>query len=366
MTYIHKTNHSFTPDLEFWRSIENFLIAFPYKTGVTNFIISERFIKYYERRTKESFDVTDKDTDIYGKSLSLEYHLVGVQKVYLNDIGIMERRAINPQNIRIEINYIGKTIRFLEKCIKDSEKVKKFQHFFECIYQYLLDLLNFNPELEEIRRHGLEDQTTPQFESRKKDFINKNGGILSTQELLDEFNRICREHDVPFIMFTFYNKCYVVHTTDIFIEQSIQNLPIFLSQPDLQPANELFVDAFNQRNSGNYKRCLGKIREGLEAIRDYIYDNYSLTKGTNLHNDMEKLFNNFSSTVFDYTKIPEQDPKKLKKIVDYLRDSVLLAVKFGNFGHHTIKNPNLLEENTSYFTLGLVAAILPYLNYILK
>jgi hypothetical protein len=366
MVYNHRTDHSFAPDLEFWRSIENFLIAFPYKTGVTNFIISERFIKYYERRTKESFDVTNEDTDIYGKPLTRKYHLLGPQKVYLEDISNTERMAINPQNIRIEINNIGKIIRFLEKCIKDSERVKKFQHFFESIYQYLVDLLNFNPELEEIRRHGLDDRTNPQFESRKRDFINRNGGIMSKIELLDEFNRICREHYVPFIMFTLYDKCYVVHTTDIFTEKSIQNLPIFLSHPDLQHANELFVEAYHQKNSGNYKECIAKIREGLEAIRDYIYDKYSLTKGTNLHNDMEKLFNNFSSRVFDYTKIPEEDPDKLEKIKDYLRDSVLLTVKFGNFGHHTISNPDLLEENTSYFTLGLIASILPYLNYILK
>ncbi len=163
-----------------------------------------------------------------------------------------------------------------------------------------------------------------------------------------------------------YDKCYVLHTTDIFIEKSIQELPIFLSQPDLQHANELFAEAFNQRNSGNNKECLANIREGLETIRDYIYNKYSLTKGTNLHSDLEKLFNKFSSTVFNYTKIPEEDPEKLKKIADYLRDSVLLAVKFGNFGHHTISNPDLLEGNTSHFTLGLIASILPYLNYILK
>lgn len=189
---------------------------------------------------------------------------------------------------------------------------------------------------------------------------------MTLKEYLDKFNNVCRIHKVPFIIFPFYDKCYVVHTTDIFIEKVIQDLPIFLSHPDLRHTNKLFVESYRQRNSGNYKECLAKIRDGLEAIRDYIYNKYSLTSGTNLHNDMERLFNSFSSMVFDYTKIPEEDPVKLKKIVDYLRDSVLLAVKFGNFGHHTISNPDLLEDNTSYFTLGLIASILPYLNDILK
>jgi hypothetical protein len=317
-------------------------------------------------KIKESFDITDRETDIYGKPIRRKYHLVGLQKIYLEDIGSIERSAINPQNIRIDINKIGKIIRFLEKNIKDSERVKKFQHFFESIYHYLLELLDFNPELEEIRRHGLEDQSSPQFERRKIDFITTNGGIMSIKELIDEFNRICRKHDVPFIMFTLYDKCYVVHTTDIFIEKSIQNLPIFLSDPDLQHTNELFVEAYSQRNSGNNKECLARIREGLEAIRDYIYNKYSLTKGTNLHNDMERLFDNFSNTVFNYTKIPESDLTKLNKITNYLRDAVLLAVKFGNFGHHKIQDLNLLEDNTSNFALGLIASILPYINYILK
>ena len=52
-------------------------------------------------------------------------------------------------------------------------------------------------------------------------------------------------------------------------------------------------------------------------------------------------------TKFDYTKIPESDLSKLKIITDYLRDSVLLTVKLGNFGHHTLTNPSLVEKNIS-------------------
>lgn len=81
---------------------------------------------------------------------------------------------------------------------------------------------------------------------------------------------------------------------------------------------------------------------------------------------MEKLFNTYSTTVFDFAKIPETNPIKLNKITGYLRDSILLAVKFGNFGHHPLVNPSLAETNTSYFALGLVASVLPYLYYLLK
>ena len=369
MTYNHKTNFSCTPDLEFWRSMENLLTSFPYRQGSTGYIPSNEFINnFYERQYEEKFDVDNNDNDIYGNPIIRKYiwSASGRQKLYLDEMDEEQKRVIQPRQINKNINAMGKVIRFLSNSISNPDKVYKFQHFLESAFYFLEQIIKLNPELGVISSAGLRDQSHHNYNQRKSEFINRNGGIMSLKEFLDKFNNICRIHKIPFVMFSFYEACYVVHTTDIFVDKAIQDLPIFLSQPDLQHANELFVEAFNQRNSGNNKECLAKIREGLEAIRDYIYNKYSLTKGTNLHNDMERLFNSFSSTVFDYTKIPEEDPDKLIKITDYLRDSVLLAVKFGNFGHHTISNRDLLEDNTSYFTLGLIASILPYLNYILK
>ena len=369
MTYNHRTNHSYTPDLDFWRSIENLFNAFPYRRERTGYIASNEFItNFYERSYEEKFDIGNNDTDIYGNPITRKFiwNISVNQKLYLDEMDEEQRSSIDVRQINKEINPLGKVIKFLSNNISNSDNVYKFQHFLEGTYYFLEEIIKLNPELGVMRSAGLGNKNDPNYERRKSEYLNKNGGLMTLNEYIDKFNEICRIHNVPFIMLTFYDSCYVVHTTDIFIEKALQDLPIFLSQPDLQHANELFVEAFNQRNSNNYKECLAKIREGLEAFRDYIYDKYSFIKGTNLHNDMEKLFNNFSSTVFDYTKIPEEDSDKLEKITNYLRDSVLLAVKFGNFGHHTISNPDLLEKNTSYFTLGLIASILPYLNYILK
>ena len=368
MTYNHRTEHSYTPDVDFWRSLENLLNAFPYRQEKTGYIPSNEFItNFYERRYEEKFDIDNNDVDIYGDPIIRKYIWSrGGQRLYLDEMDEDQRNSIDVRHINKEINSMGKIIKFMSNNISSLDKVYKFQHILESTYYFLDEIIKLNPELGLIRSAGLSDKGRSDYERRKNEFLNKNGGIMTLKEYIDKFNGICRIHKVPFIMLTFYDACYVVHTTDIFIEKAIQDLPIFLSQPELQHANELFVEAYNQRNSGNYKECLAKIREGLESARDYIYDKYSLSKSTNLHNDMEKLFTNFSSTVFDYSRIPEDDPSKLTKIVDYLRDSVLLTVKFGNFGHHTISNPALIEKNTSYFTLGLIASILPYLNHILK
>lgn len=175
-----------------------------------------------------------------------------------------------------------------------------------------------------------------------------------------------RVHNVPFIMCVYNDDCYVVHTTDIFVEKIIQEIPLFLTYPDLRGGNRSFVQAYVLRSEGNHKDCLAKIREGLEAVRDYIYSRYHLTKSTSVHNDFEQLFNTHDTIVFDFTKIPEDDPSKLKKIADYLRDTVLLTVKKSNFGHHILTRPDLLEENTSIFALGLVASVIPYILYLLQ
>ena len=103
-------------------------------------------------------------------------------------------------------------------------------------------------------------------------------------------------------------------------------------------------------------------------IRDYIFSQYTSLPPptTSPHNDFKILFDNHSSVVFDYSKIPETDLKKLNIITDYLKDVILLAIKFGNFGRHTLTNHRLVEANTSYLALGLVASILPYIFYLLR
>ena len=175
-----------------------------------------------------------------------------------------------------------------------------------------------------------------------------------------------RAHSIPFVMFVFNDNCYVIHTTDIFVEKIIQEIPVFLTNPNLQEANRKFIKAYTLRNEGNHKDCLAKVREGLEFARDYIFNRYGLSKSTSVHLDFEQLFNTHSAMVFDFTKIPEDDSTKLNKIADYLRDSVLLTVKLGNFGHHTLSRPHLLEDNTSIFILGLTASIIPYIIYLLR
>jgi len=278
----------------------------------------------------------------------------------------LQRRNIDPTRIQREKNSTGRVVKFLNNSISNPDKVYKFQHFFESAYYYLVEILNLNPNLPIIRQHGLDNQNNVQFQTMWERFQAANGGLLQATEFLNEFNGICRAHSVPFVMCVFNDDCYVIHTTDIFVEKIIQDIPLFLTEPDLQEANQLFIQAYIRRNEGNHKECLAKIREGLEIVRDYIYDRYNLQKSTSVHNDFKRLFTNHAETVFDFTKIPEDDSRKLEKIVDYLKCSLLLAVKMGNFGHHTLTRPNLLEENTSIFTLGLVSSVIPYIMYLIK
>ncbi len=369
MSYSHKTNHLFSPDLEFWRSIENFIEAFPYKqgkTGKTHYLTSDEFITYYEGKYYESFDVDYNDIDVYGKHLTREFIYNPGQRVYLDEMGSMQRMNIDPRTIKRERNTTGRVVKFLSNSISNSDKVFKFQHFIESAYYFLIDILDLNPDLPVIRSYGLDDRNNPRFQTKWENFRNANGGLLQANEFVAGFNKICRAHDVPFVIFVIDDNCYVIHTTDIFIEKIIQGIPLFLTNPDLQGANSLFIQAYTLRNEGNHKDCLAKLREGLEVVRDYIYNRFSLTTSTSVHNDINLLFNTHATTVFDFTKIPEDDPTKLQKIIDYLRDTVLLTIKMGNFGHHTLTRPNLLEENTSIFTLGLIASVIPYIIYLLR
>jgi len=344
MTYTHKTNHSSAPPIKFWRPFENLFQGFPFWEGGSPYDSepSERLIKYYEKRTHDPFDTHKVTGDIYSYAIR------------------------QTKGIRHTVNYLGRLIKYLSNSIAKSDTVYKFQQFFESMYYYLREIIELNPKNKIVQQFGLEDKDYPYYEKLRNKLFNNNGGLIKPNEYLDYFNSACRMYKVPFVMFTQNDECYVVHITDIFIEKIIRDLPKFLSHPNLNHANSIFIEAYRNRDMGNDKDCLAKVREGLEAVRDYIYNRYSLSKGTSLHYDMKGLFDQYSNTVFDFTRIPENRPTKLHQITDYLRDSLLLAVKFGNFGHHTLQNPNLVEENTSLFSLGLVASIFPYLLYLLK
>jgi len=337
MTYTHQTDHSFSPEIEFWRPIENLFKNFPFwkgNDGLPEYKYPfEQLKEYYEMKTQDPFDIEKIKRDIYGDPIN--------------------KKEWSIAEIRWE-----QLIKYLADCIENKGKVYKFQHFFECVYYFLREINEKNPKNEFVRTYRILKGRGIRYPPIEK--------LIHFEDYIEYFNSACRKYEVPFVMFTQNEECYVVHITDIFIEKVILDLPKFLSHPDLKKANSLFATAYKNKENGVYKDCLGKVREGMESIRDYIYTKFTLTSSGNLHNDMKELFNNHSNIVFDYSKIPESDPKKLKQITDYLRDSLLLAVKFGNFGHHILADPSLAEENTSLFSLGLVASIFPYLFYILK
>lgn len=56
MTYNHGTSQSYTPDIEFWRTVENIYESFPYWTEWNKYRNRDFFIKDYEIETKEAFD----------------------------------------------------------------------------------------------------------------------------------------------------------------------------------------------------------------------------------------------------------------------------------------------------------------------
>jgi hypothetical protein len=365
MSYNHRTTNIFTPSLDFWRSLEILLDGFPYKQGNASFLTKSEFIIYYETKYHERFDIDYNDRDVHGKPLTRQYIWSGQQRSYLDQIGSMERSLIRPNTIQKELNHLGRIIKFLSSSISDPDKVHQFQHFIEAVYYYLVDILNLNPDLPIIRQHGLDNQSNAQFQNRFDSFKNRDGGLLDKNQFCDRFNEICVVHKVPFIIFEFNNKCFVIHTTDIFSEKIIQELPLFLTLPELQDANQLFIDSYVLKTENDHKNSLAKAREGLESVRDYIYDRFNLTTSTSVHKDLEDLFIIHSSHVFDFTKIPEDNTDKLHKIVGYLRDSILLAVKMGNFGHHTITRPQLLDENISNLTLGLISSNIPFLIFLL-
>ena len=45
---------------------------------------------------------------------------------------------------------------------------------------------------------------------------------MDKTQFSNRFNEICIAHGVPFIMFEVNDKCFVIHTTDIFVEKIIK------------------------------------------------------------------------------------------------------------------------------------------------
>ena len=220
MTYTHKTDHSFSPPIEFWRPIENLLKNYPYRQSYSTdhyeFSYSQ-LIDYFEKKTLEPFNPYNITEDIYGNPIN--QHFVDT---------VVENR-------------LGRLISYLSTCIKDNENVYKFQRFFEMSYYYLKEINEYNPNNDYIKEYKTRGKLWgyPPFEE-----------LMNPLEFIEYFNSTCRKYKVPFVMFTQNEECYVVHITDIFIEKVILDLPQFLSHPDLKNANSLFTEAYkNKENS---------------------------------------------------------------------------------------------------------------------
>jgi len=368
MKYSHKTTHSFTPPIEFWRSIENLFLSFPFRKVGNIFKSRDELIKYYEMKTQEVFDIDDEGLDIYGNKFRKEFLKKWNRVILLSDIPKSKKKLISPGNIIVKTNHLGKIIKFLSTNVSNSETVFKFQHFIESMYQYLRDIYELDPDNDIIRSYGLSNNNAFNYEQKKERLFGSKyyGGLLKTEEFKDYFNSACRKYTVPFVMFIQKRECYVIHTTDIFVEKIIQNIPLFLNQWDLKQANNYFIKAYNERDKGNYPESLNNIRKGMEEIRNYIFSRYSIKPTISLGNDLRNLFDKYCKKVFDFSKIPESDNNKVDNIVSKLKESVSLAVKITNIGSHSSSVPSLIEENTSLFLLGLVASIFPYIFYLLK
>ena len=136
MKYSHKTTHSFTPPIEFWRSIENLFLSFPFRKDGNIFKSRDELIKYYEMKTQEVFDIDDEGLDIYGNKFRKEFLKKWNRDILLSDIPKSKKKLISPGNIIVKTNHLGKIIKFLSTNVSNSETVFKFQHFIESIYQY--------------------------------------------------------------------------------------------------------------------------------------------------------------------------------------------------------------------------------------
>ena len=371
MTYEHTTDHSFKPPVDFWRIMENLLKSFPFWSGGNRWKPHEGLIKKYETEKRESFDIDNRDKDIYGDLIQERCILRAMSWVSLKEIPIADHKFIPPEQIHYKINETGKIVRFLSDHISNPETIHKFQRFIENMFSYLKEVHSFKPENQTIREHGLGNKEDANYEKKRNDFIekyiNSEDGLIKLSDFKDYFNSSCRKYNVPFVIFEQKGECYVVHTTDIFVEKKIQNIPLVLSHPDLDQANDYFIRAYNERDNSNYSECLNNVRKGMEEIRDFLYDKYTLpSKSGNLYTDLKAIFITYKDVVFDIAKIPETKEEKIDKIIEHFKNSVLLSVKLTNIGAHSSSVPHLIEENTTLFVLGLIASLVPYILYITK
>jgi len=93
---------------------------------------------------------------------------------------------IPPYKFSFKVDYTGKIIKFLSNHISNKEIVNKFQHFLECAYNYLVNIVNFDVNNRIIQRHGLKDKNDANYELKKNQFIenyiNNEKGIIKPEQ----------------------------------------------------------------------------------------------------------------------------------------------------------------------------------------
>ncbi|UCC20414.1 MAG: hypothetical protein JSV62_03755 [Promethearchaeota archaeon] len=159
MTYSHKTNHSFNPSKEFWRTIENLISSFPFWEGGSKWASQSALIQFYEAQTKEAFDVANTDTDIYGNLIQDRYIIENMRNISIKDIPEVDRKSIPSERTSYRVNETGKIIKFLSNHITTTNTVHKFQHFFEAMYKYLKEIHAFTSKRFKIRNAFSEHKT---------------------------------------------------------------------------------------------------------------------------------------------------------------------------------------------------------------
>jgi len=129
MKFDHKTNHTFTPDLDFWRSMEDLFDSFPYWEGKNKFHSKDNFIHYYEMNKQESFDGEKNDKDIYGKQITEPYIFMSSQIMPLRVISEKRRGAF--PHIMMKTNHTARIIKFLSKNISNQIMYINFSTFWK-------------------------------------------------------------------------------------------------------------------------------------------------------------------------------------------------------------------------------------------
>ncbi|MEE9379692.1 MAG: hypothetical protein V3V33_16830 [Candidatus Lokiarchaeia archaeon] len=84
MKYNHETNHSFSPPIKFWRSIEHLFLKFPFCLYSNKYDSRRYLIDFYEERTKEMFVVNDDDTNLGDETKKQSFKIITILKLYHN------------------------------------------------------------------------------------------------------------------------------------------------------------------------------------------------------------------------------------------------------------------------------------------